>query len=88
VSFRNLFPDLLAAVKTAFFEKRKERIRQVVEAILKLARDEEEDLSPADRAQVETVRANMVALGYCDSCLSDVASFLHPRLVGSEAARP
>lgn len=80
VSFRSLFPDLLKAVKTAFFEERRERVREVLEAILKLAQDENAELSPADRKQVETVRANMAGLGYCDSCLEDVAAFLHPQL--------
>jgi hypothetical protein len=80
VSFRNLFPDLLAAVKADFFEQRKERVREVLEAILRSTDGGEDDLSAEDRAQVETVRVNMAERGYCDSCLRDVASFLHPRL--------
>jgi len=80
MSFRRLFPDLLSAVKTDFFEQRKERVRKVIETILQLDRDEVGGLAELDQEQVGTVRRNMAELGYCDSCLKDAAAFLHPRL--------
>jgi len=80
VTFRNLFPDLFTALKTSFFDQRKEQVRAVLEAILKLSGDEDAHLTDADRDLAETVRANMAELGYCDSCLQDVASYLHPQL--------
>jgi serine protein kinase len=80
VSFRALFPDLLNAVKRDFFAKRRERVLEIVEAILKMDRDDTAALGEEVVRQVETVRENLKARGYCDSCILDAAAFLHPQL--------
>ncbi|MHC4469370.1 MAG: PrkA family serine protein kinase [Planctomycetota bacterium] len=77
VNFRDLFPDLLRAVKEDFFRKRRETVERLVENLLKRNTDEYATLPADERELVETALENLVTnKGYCESCAREAAAFL------------
>ena len=67
--YRELFPDILRALKQAFYDSRKGVLAQTEQDILRLDSPEWDKLEPERRDQVETTLENMDArYGYSREC--------------------
>ncbi|MGH7162885.1 MAG: hypothetical protein ACREID_05330, partial [Planctomycetota bacterium] len=87
LNFRELFPDILRALKEDFYDKRSETIRQV-EADLVLVDSPAFAGLPAERKQrVETMIEHLRArFGYCRACALEMSGYALRRTKGAVRA--
>jgi hypothetical protein len=77
VNFRNLFPDLLKAVKADYYRKREEQVQRAIRGLLRHGTDDFDRLDADDRKMAETVVGNLESkFGYCPACARAAAAFL------------
>jgi serine protein kinase len=77
VSFRDLFPHILKALKEEFREQRREQIRGIQSHLVTYGSREFENLDREQRVLIERTLANMRdRYGYCEACLKDVVAYV------------
>jgi predicted Ser/Thr protein kinase len=87
VRFRDLFPDILRALKKEFYRQREKVIRRIQEDLMRHDTDEFESLPKENRQKVETTLRKMREVyGYCDDCSKDVILYVlkQEKLAASE----
>ena len=77
VPYRTLFPDILRALKQAFYDSRRDALAQIEQDILRMDTPEWDKLEPERRDQVETTLANMESrYGYTRECAMEMLSLV------------
>jgi predicted Ser/Thr protein kinase len=81
VNFRELFPEILRALKNEFRKLRRDQILAIQGHLLLHGTDAFDSLAAGDRTLVERTLRNMEErYGYCAGCLKDVVAFVLRRV--------
>ena len=73
LSYRDLFPGILKALKRDFYRQRKTRIRKIEEDLMRHGMEEFGQLQKVDQEKVETTLNRMVNdYHYCERCAKEI----------------
>ena len=77
LNYRELFPEILKALKKEFYRQRENTIRRIQEDLMRHGTDEFASLPAENQAQVEgTLRRMESDYGYCLDCSKDVILYV------------
>jgi len=77
VTYGELFPEIVDALKREFFTQRREQVLQVEQHLMRIGEEELKSLDPELQRRVRATVANLQSrFGYCDGCAREAIHFV------------
>ncbi|RMG18304.1 MAG: serine protein kinase PrkA [Planctomycetota bacterium] len=76
VAYREIFSDILEALRASYHREREAAIEQIQEQILRYGTEDWELVEPADQERVVQAVERLRAMGYCEQCSKEALSYV------------
>jgi len=79
-----VFSEQFEMLRLSFLAEQRRTVKTVLDAVLRLGTDEEKSLPADQRTRAEAARKSLLAAGYCQDCLREMAAFVLRRIEAAE----
>lgn len=76
INYREIFHDMLQAVKASYHRERDAAVRQVHSQLLRYGTEDWVTVAPSDQVRIEAAMTRFRGFGYCDRCAKEALHFV------------